>query len=58
MDLSLSIFAADIKRKGLPMFVFSTIFWVPVILALSAADLLVENFNPKELSDMGVEIKS
>ena len=45
-------------RKGLPMFVFSVLFWVPVVLVLSGADLLVENVNPKELSEMGVEIKS
>jgi len=31
---------------------------LPLFLAVSAADLLVENIKPKELRKMGIEIRS
>ncbi len=39
------------------MFVLAIIILL-LFLALSGADLLVENMNPDELSNMGVEKKS
>jgi hypothetical protein len=39
------------------MFMFAIIILL-LFLALSGADLLVENINPDELSNMGVEKKS
>ena len=39
------------------MFVVIVLFCVLVFLALAGADLLVENINSDELSNMGVEKK-
>jgi hypothetical protein len=40
------------------MFVITIIICLLLFLALSGADLLVENINPDELNAMGVERKS
>ena len=47
-----------IKRKELSMFALAVIICLLLFVALSGADLLVENINPDELSNMGVERKS
>ena len=40
------------------MFALAVIVGLPLFLALSGAELLVENISPDELSNMGVEQKS
>jgi hypothetical protein len=40
------------------MFALAVIICLLPFVALSGANLLVENINPDELSNMGVEIKS
>ncbi len=40
------------------MFVLAIIICLLLFVALSGANLLVENINPDELSNMGVEKKS
>ena len=40
------------------MFVLAIIICLLLFVALSSANLLVENINPDELSNMGVEKKS
>ena len=49
---------ADMKKGEKPMFVAAVVICLLVFAALASADLLVENINSDELSNMGVEKKS
>ncbi len=40
------------------MLAIAILIGVPVLLALSSADLLVENISPDDLDNMGVEFHS
>jgi hypothetical protein len=47
-----------IRKKKVSMFVLAILIYLPLLLAVSGADLLIENINPNELNKMGVEIRS
>jgi len=44
-------------KKEAPMFVVAVIICLLLFLALAGADLLIENINSDELSNMGIEKK-
>jgi hypothetical protein len=47
-----------IRERRYSMFVIVVLFSLLLFLALAGSDLLVENINSDELSNMGVEKKS
>jgi len=45
-----------IKRKELPMFVVAAVVCV-LLLGLAGSDMFVSQYNPDELSNMGIQKK-
>jgi len=45
----------NLSLKELTMILLAAVLWLPIFLAVSAVNLLVENIKPEELSQMGVD---
>jgi hypothetical protein len=48
----------NLSLKELPMIAFAAILWLPIFLAVSAVNFVVEKIKPEELHRMGVDKRS